>query len=247
MFPHPFQMALMGYWFSESQHREAGEYVRRLEAYARRLEKNLETALRERAEWEKYAKDVENRLAALTQESEMRRGEVERLKALLREREYRETTEYVTRDKTHARRLEKDLEAALRGREKWEKYAKDVENRLAALTQESETFRREVERLKGLLVEAKKHKKTWEERQEKLEKELRATGEKLRDLETAMKSMIARHRTLVRDTAKLKAFLQEFFGDQAPRLLTPLGLRHCQMVLRFIQRLPDDPGEGSGP
>jgi chromosome segregation ATPase len=179
MFPHPFQMALMGYWLSESQHREAGDYVRRLEAYARRLEKNLEAALRERAEWEKHAKDVENR---------------------------------------------------------W-----------AALTQESETFCREVERLKGLLVEAKKHKKTWEERQEELEKELRATGEKLRDLETAMKSMIARHRTLVRDTAKLKAFLQEFFGDQAPRLLTPLGLRHCQMVLRFIQRLPDDPGEGSGP
>uniref|UniRef100_A0A832EAT3 BZIP domain-containing protein n=1 Tax=Desulfacinum infernum TaxID=35837 RepID=A0A832EAT3_9BACT len=247
MFPHPFQMALMGYWLSESQHREAGEDVRRLKAYARRLEKNLEAALREREEREKYAKDLENRLTASTQESETFRGEVERLKALLREREYRETTESVTRDKAHARRLEKNLEAAVRERDKWEKYAKDLENRLAALTQESETFRGEVERLKGLLVEAKKHKKTWEERQQELEKELQATGEKLRDLETAMKSMIAKHRTLVRHTAKLKAFLQEFFGDQAPRLLTPLGLRHCEMVLRFIQRLPDDPGEGPGP
>ncbi|MEJ5366642.1 MAG: hypothetical protein WHS86_16225 [Desulfosoma sp.] len=59
MFPHPFQMALMGYWINECHHRDAAEYVTRLEAYARRLEQKLEAALRERAEWEKYGRHVE--------------------------------------------------------------------------------------------------------------------------------------------------------------------------------------------
>lgn len=137
MFPHPFQMALMGYWLSENQHRDVAQYAGRVEAYARRLERSLEEAVRERNQWAEYARDLEN--------------------------------------------------------------------------------------------------------------ELRSTVEKLQNLDSAINRLMEKHRTLMRDAAKLKAFLKDFFGEHATKLLTPLGLKHRDMVLRFIQRLPDDPGDAPGP
>ena len=168
MFPHPFQMALMGYWLNQCHQQDRAEYASRLEAYARRLEHNLEAALKERAEWKDYGLDLQERMAGLAQEFQ--------------------------------------------------------------------SFRREAETME----------KNWMELQQELEGELRSTLEKLRNLDTAWKQLMKKHQTLVRDAAKLKKFLQDFFGEHASKLLTPLGLRHREMVLRFIQRLPDDPGESPG-
>ncbi len=162
MFPHPFQMALMGYWLSESRHRDLAEYARRLEMDARRLEQNLETVARNRNAWAHYARRMENRATQLAQELEEAGKEMENLKM-------------------------------------------DLEN-----------LRREME-------------------------------ERTRIREASMNRWIAKHRVLVRDAAKLKAFLREFFGDHAPKLLTPLGMKHRDMVLRFLRRLPDDPEVGPDP
>lgn len=169
MFPHPFQMALMGYWLNECHHRDAAEYVTRVEAYARRLEEKLEAALRERDEWEKYGRHVEAQAAVMAEEVE--------------------------------------------------------------------TFRREAERLAA----------AFQEIQREMEEQQRAAEERVRSLESAVGRWIEKHRTLARDAAKLKAFLQDFFGVHAAKLLTPLGLKHRDRVLRFIQRLPDDPGDAPGP
>ncbi|MEJ5366166.1 MAG: hypothetical protein WHS86_13775 [Desulfosoma sp.] len=168
MFPHPFQMALMGYWINECHHRDAAEYVARVEAYARRLEQKLE--------------------------------------------------------------------AALRGRAEWEKYGRHMEAQAAMMAQGVETFRREAE----WLAEA------FQEIQREVEEQQRAAEEKVRSLESAVGRWIEKHQSLARDAAKLKAFLQDFFGEHATKLLTPLGLRHRERVLRFIQRLPDDPGDAPG-
>lgn len=168
MFPHPFQMALMGYWLSENRHQDLAEYVSRVEAYARTLEQRLEAALRQRDQWQEYGRELESRVNALAQE--------------------------------------------------YEKFRQNTEAREEA----------------------------WKRLQKKMEEEQQSTVNKLRDVDTAMNQLLEKHRTLVRDAAKLKAFLQDFFGTHATRLLTPLGLKHCEKVLRFIQRLPDDPRDGPG-
>lgn len=154
----------------------------------------------------------------------------------LNECHHQDMVEYVTRVEAHARRLEQKLEAALRERAEWEKYARHVENQAAMMAQDVETFRREAERLGGVLKQI----------QSEMKEQQQAAEERAQSLESAVGRWIEKHQALVRDVAKLKAFLQDFFGEHATKLLTPLGLKHRKMVLRFIERLPDDPGPNPG-
>ncbi len=85
--PHPYQMALMGFWFSESQKTDLLDYAKELETYATKLEQELDKMREENEELRRQLSK------ALREKDEIRRAfEIyTKIQSVKKERPNRET------------------------------------------------------------------------------------------------------------------------------------------------------------
>ncbi len=148
----------------------------------------------------------------------------------------------------YTNRLEQELRSVRAQRDQWIQYARDIENRRSQLRGKVDPSRVNIEELleelEAIRVERNQlvlYARELKDSKERADKVLEEANRKVRRLEESLEQTRERYQDLVRDVVELKKVLVELLGEHGTELLTPLGLKHRDTVLRFIKRLPDGP------